>query len=156
MKANVASWLKMKMADPQMSDKDIAAKLGISPSTLHNTLYKAKREGWIRFEDPLSEVRYGHLPLIAENLELFLKTRDKQVTIEAAKATLWKDYGGVAPNSGGTAGTPMVFALKIELPAGLDTARAASNVKGIIVGNPVGFTTSDADIVDVTVVKDQD
>lgn len=140
---HVAAWLKAKMADPKISEKDIAESLGISPYTLRAQLYKARKDGWLKFNDPINEVKYGHIPLIAENIELFLRARDQKVTIEAAKATLWRDYQA---KEGTLADTPTtIFALKIEMPEGFDAAKAASTVKGVIVGKPV---TIEGDFID--------
>lgn len=144
-RANVATWLKAKIADPgNVTIKDIAEQLGISPRTLHNQIYKGRKEGWLRFDDPIDEVRYGMVPKVVENLNLFLDTRDKQVTLEMAKATVLRQYQaeeGIAdvPNT--------IFALKIELPENFDKAGAAAKIKGVIVGKPIGFV--DAEIVDV-------
>jgi hypothetical protein len=131
-KANVALWLKMQAADPKCTVKDVADHIGIAPRTLQNQIYKARKEGWLKFEDPLSEVKYGMIPKIAENLNLFLDARDKQVTIEAAKATIWRQF---AHEEGIQDAPSTVLALKIELPAGY-TGGDLPKPKGIIVGKP--------------------
>lgn len=137
MRQNVAAWLKAKSANSKLTNKEIAESIGISPSTMHASLYKARKEGWLRFEDPLNEFRYGMVPKIAENLNLFLDARDKQVTLEAAKATIFRQY---AVEEGIAEAAPVtVLALKIEMPPGLVAGSTPPNLKGVIVGTPVGF-----------------
>lgn len=84
------------------------------------------------------------VPKVVENLNLFLDTRDKQVTLEMAKATVLAQY---AKEEGTAQVSNTVFALKIELPESFDKAEAAKSIKGVIVGKPIGFI--DAEIVDV-------
>lgn len=143
-RANVATWLKAKIADPgSVTIKGIAEQLGISPRTLHNQIYKGRKEGWLKFDDPIDELRYGMVPKVVENLNLFLDTRDKQVTLEMAKATVLAQY---AKEEGTSQVSNTVFALKIELPESFDKVGAAANIKGVIVGKPIGFV--DAEIID--------
>ena len=144
MKENVATWLRLKASDPKMSNKDIAATIGIAPKTLDNTLAKARKEGWLTFTDPLNELRYGMIPKIADNLNLFLDARDKQVTIEAAKATLFRQY---QVEEGIQDSPTTILALKIELPDGY-TAADLPKPKGVIIERPNTFTEGDAVEVD--------
>lgn len=149
MRHNVAEYLKLKIADPKITNQQIADKLGIAKSTLENTLYTARKDGWLKFTDPLDDVKYGHLPLIAENIELFLRARDQKVTVEAAKATLWRDYQA---KEGTLVEAPTtVFALKIEVPEAFDKAAAAANIRGVIVGRPVELS---GDFIDAEKVEE--
>lgn len=145
MRANTARWLQLKTTNPDLSNKDIAKELGIAYKTLENTLRKARREGWLKFHDPLDDFKYGTVPLIAENMELFLKARDKQVTIEAFKATLAKEY---AQEQGVHEAPTTILALKIELPDGYSRENLPKP-KGVIVARPHTFVeVVDAETVD--------
>lgn len=143
MKQNTATWLKMKAANPDLTNKEIAKELGISVNTLQNTLYKAKKEGWLTFTDPLEDLRYGMIPKIADNLNLFLDARDRTVTLEAAKATLFRRY----QTEEGIAEQPStILALKIELPEGFSRDNLPKP-KGVIVARPNTFV--DAEVIEV-------
>lgn len=142
MKQNVAKWLTMKTADPDLTNKEIAEQLGIALRTLNNTLYKARKEGWLQFHDPLDELKYGMIPKVVDNLNLFLDARDRTVTLEAAKATLFREFA----NKEGIADAPptTILALKIELPEGYSRENLPKP-KGVIVARP--------NFVDAEVVK---
>lgn len=145
MKQHVARWLTMKTANPDLTNKEIAQELGISLSTLQNTLYKARQQGWLTFVDPVDELKYGMIPKIADNLNLFLDARDRTVTLEAAKATLFREY---ASKEGINDAPPTtILALKIEMPT---NAAPTTNIKGVIVGTPVSLNVVEGEVVNAT------
>ena len=136
---HVAAWLKAKAEEPDLTNIDIAKRLGIAPKTLTNQIYKARKAGWLTFDDPLEEVEYGIVPKVVKNLNKFLDDEDKQVTIEVAKGTLFKQF----QESKGITEKPMtILAIKLELPE----LGESQIVSGKIVGKPKTFV--DAQIVE--------
>ena len=95
-----------------MDDHEIADTLGLSYKTIRGYLTKAANEGWLRFENPFDRFEHEIVPKVVDNIAHFIKKRDKQMTIEAAKgAGIFKSYGSVKSESD----TPQtVLALKIE------------------------------------------
>lgn len=145
-KAHVAGWIRAKAANPDASNIEIAKELGITVRNLRAALYKGRKQGWLEFSDPLNELKYGMVPKAMENLNLFLDARDKDITRDVLKATVFAEYQAAEgiqqqPNT--------VFALKIEVPEGFDKASAAANIKGVIVGKGLGFEVIDAEKVEV-------
>lgn len=112
--------------------------MGITPGTLSTHIYRATKEGWLKFDDPLSRVEFQLIPKIVRNLDEFLEDRDRTVTIEAAKGTLFKQY---AESKGVTNAPTTVLALKLELPSGETKA-----IFGKVVGS--GRALDDDDIVE--------
>ena len=109
----VAQWLLLRQQEPGIKTSEIAKRLGISPNTLYSILVRARKEGWLKFDDPLSRIEYEIVPKVLDNMSLFLDQKDKQVTIEAFKATAAKQY----QESKGVAEAPHTFvAIKIEAP----------------------------------------
>lgn len=141
MKQNVVKWAQYRATEPNLTNKDIAEKLGISPYTLANTLYKARKEGWLEFADPLHALKYEMAPKVADNLNYWLDRRDKQVTLETAKATIFRQF---AAEEGLQEQPTTILALKIELPDGYSGGELPKP-KGMIVGKPNQFI--DAEVV---------
>lgn len=133
-RVRIAQWLSMRAADPSLSTSDISKKLGLSPRTLSCYISRAVQEGWLRFDDPLSRLEFSIIPKTLDNLEHLLKDGDKQVTIEVAKGTIFKDY---AAAKGISDAPTTVLALKIE-----HTSPEGEEVKvltGHVVGTPRTF-----------------
>lgn len=135
-KAHVAGWIRAKAANPDANNIEIAKQLGITVRTLRAALYKGRKQGWLEFSDPLHELKYGMVPKAMENLNLFLDARDKDITRDVLKATVFAEFAAAEglqqqPNT--------IFALKIEVPEGFDKTAAAANIKGVIVGRGLGF-----------------
>lgn len=127
-RSRVAQYIVIKATNPNITQADIARTIGISVSSLQGYLYKARKEGWITFEDPLNKLEYEIIPKVVENLNHFLDAKDKQVTIETAKGTLFKSY----QESKGISDAPKtVLAIKLETPEG-----EVQIVSGHIVGKP--------------------
>ena len=130
-RAIIGDWLRLKTIDPEISTKESAEKLGIARTYLYKVINEATKEGWLRFDDPLARVEHQLVPKVLDNLNQFLDDRDKTVTIEVAKGTLFKTYQeakGLNQNS------QTVLALKIEFPP--SGAPQAEVIEGQIVGNP--------------------
>lgn len=146
LKSHVANWARMRATEPALTNKDIAERLGIAPQTLNAAIYRGRKAGWLRFEDPIHEVKFGMIPKVVENVNLFLDARDKQVTIEAAKATIWKQFQA----SEGIADAPTtILALKIQMPEGYN-ASELPQPKGRIVGKPNTF--AEGEVIAVTAI----
>jgi transposase len=138
----VGQWVAMRAQEPGISNTEVAKRLGISPGALNSLIYEANRDGWLKFDDPLSRVKYELIPKVVSNLNEFLDKKDRTVTLETAKNTIFKqfqDSEGIRDSSN------MVLALKIEA-ADPETARA---ITGQIVGRPRELTEAEIKIEEV-------
>jgi hypothetical protein len=125
----IAHWIALRSLEPDISIADAADKIGVNKSTLRTYIYRATKYGWLMFDDPLSRVEYEIVPKVLDNLNHFLDAKDKTVTIEAAKGTIFKTY---AESKGAGQAQQTILALKIEMPDGTET----KIVGGHIVGKP--------------------
>lgn len=123
----------MRATEPGISNKEVARRLGITSGTLNSMIHKASKEGWLVFEDPLSRIEYEIVPKVVENLNYFLDQRDKTVTIEAAKGTIFKVFQEA---KGLNEGSTTVLALKIEAAPPLEKGEQPKVIVGEIVGRP--------------------
>lgn len=128
-KGRVAQWVMVKAANPGMSDAEIAQHIGIAASSLKTLICQARREGWLIFEDPIAKLEYEVIPKVVDNLNHFLDMKDKQVTIETAKGTIFKQFQEA---KGISDGSKTILALKFESPDG----NTPMVVTGTIVGRP--------------------
>lgn len=115
-----------------MTNKAIAEKIGITSEYLNTLIYRARREGWLVFENPMDKLEYEIVPKVVENLNLFLDQRSEKVTIETAKGVLfpvYKDLKGVSEE-----GPKTMLAFKIEMPPSMDGTPVVSS--GIVSGTP--------------------
>ena len=127
LRARVAEWVEIKYKNPDLNNTEIAEQMGISRQHLQYVIGKASKEGWLKIADPLERIEHEIIPKVMDNLSRYLDERDKQVTIETAKNTIFKTYQasmgvGQAPQT--------VLALKIET-APVDQVKV---VTGAIVG----------------------
>lgn len=129
-RAIIADWLKLRALEPDITMKDASAKLGIHRSTLHAIINRGTKAGWLRFDDPLARIEHQIIPKVIDNLNHFLDERDKTVTIETAKGTIFKAY---QESKGINEGAKTVLALKIEMPEGVEPAKI---VAGTVIGKP--------------------
>ena len=112
-RTRIAYWVGQRATKPGITIREVAAQLGIGEKSLQRDIIKAKREGCLLFEDPLSRIEYGIIPKVIDNLEAFLDAKDRTVTIEAAKGTvfpMFKEYKGITDNQ------TTMLAIKIEAP----------------------------------------
>lgn len=117
----------MRAQEPDISIAECSRRMGLASKTLSGMISMAVKEGWLRFEDPLERLEHELIPKTIDNLASFLEEGDKQVTIELAKGTLFKQY----QNAKGISDAPTtVLALKIET---LDTNQVRA-VSGHVVG----------------------
>lgn len=91
-RAQIKKWLMWKSVEPDLTHKDAAKRLGIATQTLTNTIHIATKEGWLKFEDPLNELRYEIMPMVTHNLKYYLQQGDKDVTVKTAQGTLFKQF----------------------------------------------------------------
>jgi hypothetical protein len=130
MRHRIKMWLQWKAIEPKLTHEEAAKRLGIATQTLTNTIYKATKGGWLKFEDPLDELEFEIIPKVTHNLKYYLDQGDKEVTIKTAQGTIFKQHlaaKGVAQAAPQTT----VLAFKIEMPSGGPTHSA-----GVIVGTP--------------------
>jgi len=131
-KAIIAEWIKLRTIEPEITNTESARRMGITRQYLQKVIRLGAREGWLVFDDPLQRVEHLIIPKVVDNLNAFLDAKDRQVTLEVAKGTLFKQF----QESKGLAqgGNVTVLALKIELP---QTENAQLEiVEGQIVGRP--------------------
>lgn len=125
----ILQFIAIRNAEPSLTHGDIARKLGIAPKSLYTLISKATREGWLIFSDPVSRIENEIIPKVVDNLNFFLDAKDKQVTIETAKGTIFRKYA----DENGIHDMPQtVLALKIEKADGPGIQVAI----GSIVGKP--------------------
>jgi transposase len=106
-----------------------AEKLGISYSYVRTLMWKAGKDGWLKFTDPMERFEHELMPKVVDNIEYWLDQKDKKMTIEAAKGGgIFRSHQtikveGQAPSQ--------VLALKIEMPEG-----GVAPTAGKIIGTP--------------------
>ena len=125
----ILQFIAIRNAEPNLTHADIARKLGLAPKSLYTLISKATREGWLIFSDPVSRIENEIIPKVVDNLSHYLDLKDKQVTIETAKGTIFKKY---AEENGINEIPQTILALKIEKADGPDIKVAI----GSIVGKP--------------------
>jgi len=100
---------------PDLTHAQIAEKMGYAASGLTDLLYRANKQGLLKFEEPLNKLRYEIIPMVADNLADFMKSPDDKTrliaTMGTAKETLFKQFQA---SEGIQESTNMVLALKIE------------------------------------------
>lgn len=147
-RASIAQWAQWRAIEPGISNKEIAKRLGISPTSLRTLIYRASKEGWLQFNDPVASLQYQLMPKVVRNLDYYLEEGDKQVTIEVAKGTLFKQYlqeEGLAPHEANN-----IIAIKIE------TAPGGTPQRGTIVGVPRTMATIEAEVLKSSSPDDED
>ena len=124
----VRQWLELRILEPGITNLEVARRLGIRTDTLSHYITRGTKEGWLKFDNPIDRIEFDIVPKVVENLDYFLKRRDKQVTIETAKGTIFKQY----QEAKGISDAPQtVLALKIEAaPLGGNEAP----IKAVVVG----------------------
>ena len=126
-RGHIAQYLYFRAVEPDITTKEVAARLGIATRTLNKHLLHARREGWLQFEDPLERIEFEIVPKVIDNLSHFLDQQDKQVTIETAKGTIFKQY---QESKGLIESAVTVLALKIDQPMDGEPKVVAGTVVG--------------------------
>lgn len=119
--------MAIRAIEPDLKNSDIAARLGISTRSLNTYIAHAVKEGWLRFDDPISRVEHEIVPKALDNLSSLLDQKDKQTTIEVAKGTIFKTY----QEAKGISDVPRtVLALRIESSGNPDIKIISGQVVG--------------------------
>lgn len=107
----LVEWIALETLHPEMTRREQAERLGVNIYTLRHILTKAGKEGLVKFDDPLDKLTHQLVPKVVENLEHFLDQKDKTVTIETAKATVFKQF----QEAEGIKEQQTVIALKLDI-----------------------------------------
>lgn len=126
-RAHVANWAMMRSQG--LCTREIAEKIGITHTYLKSLLWRATKEGWLKFTDPEARLEHEIKPIIIDNIKHFLLAKDRTMTIESAKGVgFFKSHQAVKVEGNAP---QTILALKIEaLPS------PAQIVEGNIVGQP--------------------
>jgi hypothetical protein len=139
MRDRIAQFIALRNEHPDWTHAEIAKKLGILPRTLYGIIYRATKEGWLRFEDPVQRIENEIIPKVVDNLSRMLDEGNERVTIETAKGTIFRKY---QEEQGISDAAQTILALKIEQPDGTET----KILTGRIVGRPKAIpTTTDSE-----------
>ena len=124
----VLQYISLRTEFPTDSITEIAQRMGISRTWLNQVIYKATKEGWLRYSNPVERFEMEIVPKVVDNIGHFIDLKDKQMTIEAAKgAGIFKSHQAVKVEND----TPQaVLALKIETAPGGDIKIAAGTIVG--------------------------
>lgn len=125
----IVQLLAFRSVEPGITNAEVAKRLGITAGTLNTIIYKAGREGWLRYENPLDRIENEIIPKAIQNLSEFLDEKDKQATLETLKGTAFPVY---RESKGAGEAQQTVLALKIETAEPVDV----KVLSGQIVGTP--------------------
>lgn len=126
-RATIARWAQLRISEPGLTNVEIAKRLQVTSTTLNAYITRGKREGWLRFEDPMTRMEYEIVPKAVAGLSELLDRKDKTAIIETAKGTLYPMF---RDSKGVTEQVQTVLALKIE--------RADGDNMKIVTGHIVG------------------
>lgn len=136
-RTRIAQWIQIRHQEPGIKNIEVAKRMGITLPYLNSLISQATKEGWLKFDDPLSRIEYEIVPKTLDNMSLFLDQKDRQATLEAFKHTVAAQY---KESKGISEGQKTVIALKIEASPDGEPVKVLT---GNIVGKP-------KDIFDVT------
>lgn len=132
-RARIAQLLALRAMYPDITNTEIAARMGIKATSLNTLIWRSTKEGLIQFDDPMDKLEYEIIPKVVDNLKAYLDSADDgarlKTTLETAKGTIFRQYQEV---KGVNQNPQTVLALKIEMPDG-DSIKLAA---GQIVGKP--------------------
>lgn len=135
----VAQYLHYSMTYPNETMTGLAEKMGIDRRHLHRIIKEGQEAGILIFDDPLDRIEHEIVPKVVDNLNHFLDLKDRAVTIEAAKGTIFRAYQDA---KGIIESQQTILALKIEQPDGSDV----KILTGHIVGRPKELANSIIDL----------
>lgn len=128
-KERILQWMQMRAAEPGITNTEIARRIGIPRQNLQAIIARATKEGWLKFDDPLSRLEHEIIPKAMDNLSILLKDQDRKATLETLKGTSFPAYR----ESKGISDAPQtVLALKIEAA----DPESVKVLTGTIVGKP--------------------
>lgn len=127
--AFVKQWTLLRILEPNITVKQAAKRMEITDRTLYRAIKQGIKEGWFAFDDPMDKLEHEVIPKLIENINEFVDKKDKFVTMETAKATIFKVYQAAH----GASDAPVtMLALKIE-NASPDEGKVFT---GVVVGKP--------------------
>jgi predicted transcriptional regulator len=138
-RGRIADFITMRALDPKLTNKEIAEKLGISPTTLNNYISTAVKQGWLRFDDPISRIEHEIIPKTLDNLSHMLDEGSEKVTIEVAKGTIFHHYKESKTEGKGPSNI-LVLNIETVAPPNIEVR----SIKGTIVGAPKQLPPIDA------------
>lgn len=147
MRSRIGQWMELRREDPSRTNVECAKIIGIAPQTLNSYISKAHRGGWLRFTEPLARIEHEIIPQTLDNLAFYLSKeggRDKQVTIEAAKGMIFKQY---LDAKGINEAPQTILALKIETQAPIE-GQVVKVGSGHVVGVPRALTIVEVETTD--------
>lgn len=120
-------WAQFRATEPGITNVEIASRLGVSAAALNGYITIARREGWLRFEDPIARMEFEIVPKVMDNLNKLLDREDRTTTIETAKGTIFRTY----QDSKGISDAPQaILALRIEQAEGTNTKFITGHIVG--------------------------
>jgi hypothetical protein len=121
-------YIELRALYPDKHQKDIAPMLGMTANALAKMMQRAVEAGKLKFHDPLERLEHEIIPKTVANLSEFLDQKDKTVTIEVAKGTIFKNY----LESKGISEKPVtILALKLETVDSNQTKVLSSSIVGV-------------------------
>ena len=136
----IIQWMSFRAAEPGITNKEVAKRLGLSARTLNTLISKAARQGWLKFEEPMERIEHEIIPKAIQNLSEFLDQKDHQATLETLKGTAFPVY---RESKGAGDSSNTVLALRIETADPSDVKVLTGN----IVGTPRELTPIEVKIV---------
>ncbi len=130
-KGYVAKWLETRIAEPKITQAEMARRLNIDAATLARAIKAGINEGWLKFDEAMDRMRFEVVPKTLDGLVELLDQKDKKAIIETAKGAIfpiWQAAEGVANESA------LVLGIRIEYPEG--HTQAPQVIEGQIVGKP--------------------
>jgi hypothetical protein len=136
-RGRIATWIAIRAQEPNLTNVQIAEKMGISRTHLQTLITRATREGWLKFDNPLDKLEHELTPLAVKNLHEFLREGDKTTTLEFARGVLYPMY---KESKGVTENKQSILAIKIEFPKPetMPTGEIIQGTKVITGGSIVG------------------
>jgi hypothetical protein len=126
----IAAIVYMRMQG--MSNKDIAAKMGVKPKRITEIVYQARTQ--YNFSDILDRVQHQAIPQAIENLNEMLVEKDREATFQTLhgtgvfrKHTVNKDSGETKSNT---------LKVEISLPEGVSLENMPTVAVGAVLANP--------------------
>ena len=128
----IEQWLMLRSLDPDITNTEAAEKIGITRAHLQRCIAIGAKDGWLKFNEPISRIEHEIIPKAIDNLSELLTQKNKMATIETVKNTVFKQY----LESKGIRDAPTtVLALKIEAAPVIE-GEIVRAMTGHIVGAP--------------------
>lgn len=116
-KAAIAAYFLRRQEDPSLTDREIAAELGLKVNSLQSYKSRAISEGWFRYTDPTDRLENEALPKAVETLIGHIEARN----LDAALALLrgmghLKNFQAVQPRD---AVSQPSLSISIDIPTAI-------------------------------------